>query len=94
MFSALAGSDTTYEEKTQQFKGHRILKSAVIYGANGSGKSNFIDAVNFVKMLVINSINYQPGQGMRDKQKYLKETTRISQQVASLEVSCLLVKMY
>ena len=65
VFSALAGSDTTYEEKTQQFEGHRILKSAVIYGANGSGKSNFIDAVNFVKMLVINSINYQPGQGMR-----------------------------
>lgn len=65
VFSALAGRDTTYEEKTQEFEGHRVLKSAVIYGANGSGKSNFIDAVNFVKMLVINSINYQPGQGMQ-----------------------------
>ena len=41
VFSALAGSDTTYEEKTQQFEGHRILKSAVIYGANGSGNPLF-----------------------------------------------------
>ena len=65
LFSALAGSDTTYEEKTKEFEGHRVLKSAVIYGANGSGKSNFIDAISFVKMLVMNSINHQPGQGIR-----------------------------
>lgn len=65
LFSALAGSDTTYEEKTQEFEGHRILKSAVIYGANGSGKSNFVDAISFVKTLVMNSINHQPGQGIR-----------------------------
>lgn len=65
LFSALASSDTTYEEKTKEFEGHKILKSAVIYGANGSGKSNFIDAISFVKMLVMNSINHQPGQGIR-----------------------------
>ena len=65
IFSALASSDTTYEDKTQSFEGHRVLKSAVIYGANGSGKSNFIDAISFVKFLVMNSINHQPGQGIR-----------------------------
>lgn len=65
LFSALAGKDTTYEEKTFEFSGNRILKSAVIYGANGSGKSNFIDAISFVKNLVMDSINYQPGQGIR-----------------------------
>ena len=33
----------------------RILKSAVIYGANASGKSKFIDALAFMKHFVITS---------------------------------------
>ena len=65
VFSLIAGSDNFREEKTFAFGKYRVLPSAVIYGANGSGKSNFIDAVSFVKNLVINSINHQPGQGIR-----------------------------
>lgn len=65
IFSAVAGTDTTFEENTKEFSGIKVLKSAVIYGANGSGKSNFIDAVSFVKNLVMNSITHQPGQGIR-----------------------------
>lgn len=65
LFSTLASSDTTFEEKTEKLGDDNILKSAVIYGANGSGKSNFIDAISFVKNLVINSIKHQPGQGIR-----------------------------
>ena len=30
LFSALAGSDTTYEEKTQEFEGHKVHKSLLI----------------------------------------------------------------
>jgi len=67
LFSALAGKDSTYEEKTKEFGNHRVLKSAIIYGANGSGKSNFIDAIDFTKNLVVNSINHQPGQGIRQQ---------------------------
>jgi len=33
----------------------RILKSAVIYGANASGKSKFIDALTFMKRFVVSS---------------------------------------
>jgi AAA15 family ATPase/GTPase len=33
----------------------RILKSAVIYGANASGKSKFLEALNFMKTFVIRS---------------------------------------
>jgi AAA15 family ATPase/GTPase len=33
----------------------RLLKSVAIYGANASGKSNLIDALNFMKWFVINS---------------------------------------
>ena len=65
VFSLIAGSDTFREEKTFEFGKYKVLPSAVIYGANGSGKSNFIDAISFVKNLVINSINHQPGQGIR-----------------------------
>lgn len=65
LFSTLAGKDNTYEDRIYQIDGVRVLKSAVIYGANGSGKSNFIDAISFVKNLVMNSINHQPGQGIR-----------------------------
>jgi len=65
LFSTLAGKDNTYEDRTYNVDGIRVLKSAVIYGANGSGKSNFIDAISFVKNLVMNSITHQPGQGIR-----------------------------
>ena len=34
---------------------HRLLKSAVIYGANASGKTKFIDAMAFMRWFVVNS---------------------------------------
>ena len=65
LFSALAGKDNTFEEKTKEIPGGRVLKSAIIYGANGAGKSNLVNAIAFVKDLVTNSISHQPGQGIR-----------------------------
>lgn len=64
LFSAIAGSDKTHAENIEKVADVEVLKSSVIYGANGSGKSNFIDAIAFVKNLVSNSINHQPGQGI------------------------------
>lgn len=64
LFSAIAGSDKTHAENIEKAADVEVLKSSVIYGANGSGKSNFIDAIAFVKNLVSNSINHQPGQGI------------------------------
>lgn len=49
-----------------EFNDLKVLKSAVIYGANGSGKSNFISAIALMKYLVTNSINYQPGTGLNN----------------------------
>lgn len=63
-FSALAGTDTTNIEKTKDMGNYHVLRSAVIYGANGSGKSNFIDAILFVASLVRNSIKLQPGEAI------------------------------
>lgn len=64
IFSAIAGSDTTFEEGLKPFSNFRVIPSAVIYGANGSGKSNFISALEFMRNLVSESINHQPGQGI------------------------------
>ena len=65
LFSAIASKDETYEELLYRFGNLRVLKSAIIYGANGSGKSNLIDAIAFVKNLVMNSLNHQPGAAIR-----------------------------
>ena len=62
IFSMIAGTDTALAENLWSYKDIRILPSAVIYGANGSGKTNFIYALAFMKELVSRSIGYQPGQ--------------------------------
>ena len=64
LFSLLASKDTFNSEYLYNYKDLKILKSSVVYGANGSGKSNFIDAIFFMKSLVSNSINLQPGMGI------------------------------
>lgn len=63
--SAEAGKDTVNLDKLAHFNDLRISKTVVIYGANGSGKSNLLDALIFVRSLVINSIKHQPGRGIR-----------------------------
>ena len=67
LFSTVASKDTINEDSLYMYGSTRVLRTAVIYGANGSGKSNFIDAIQFVKNLVINSINQQPGQEILQK---------------------------
>lgn len=43
------------EENTFQAGRHRLLKSAVVYGANASGKSNLLRAMAFMKSFIISS---------------------------------------
>jgi len=45
-----------------KFKKKRILKTAAIYGANASGKSNILKAVEIVQKIIISSNQYQQGQ--------------------------------
>lgn len=73
--SLVAGSDTSHEENTKEFGDIRVLKSALIYGANGSGKSNLVDAISFVKRVVMNSVTYQPGTGIMQIPHKLEGTT-------------------
>jgi hypothetical protein len=50
-----ASADTEHEESVVEVCGTRLLKSTVIYGANASGKSNLLAAMNFLKMFVLTS---------------------------------------
>lgn len=61
-FSTLAGKDTSHADSIIEYDKYDVLKTSAIYGANGTGKSNFIKGLGFVKSLVSNSINMQPGQ--------------------------------
>lgn len=40
----------------------RLVRSAVIYGANASGKSNVIKALQYMRGVVVESASLQPGQ--------------------------------
>ena len=61
-FSTIAGKDTAYESDLKSFGNMNVVRMAAIYGANGSGKSNVISAIDFMRALVVNSINHQPGE--------------------------------
>lgn len=51
-FSMVAGKQTLFPEHLRNIDGHRILKSSFLFGANASGKSNFIHAIDCMCRLV------------------------------------------
>lgn len=52
-FSLIATNDQTNEEgSVSNIDGERILRCAAIYGANGSGKTNFISALLYMRYLI------------------------------------------
>ena len=61
VFSMLASSDKELSENLIEGKNEKYLKSAVIYGANASGKTNIFRAINAVILMIRNSNNMQPG---------------------------------
>lgn len=61
IFSMLASSDKEIQENTIKGIKENYLKSAVIYGANASGKSNLFKAINCIIQMMRMSNNMQPG---------------------------------
>lgn len=54
IFSLIPGKGTLKpQHKTKPVKGISVLKTAVVFGANASGKSNLIKAIEFGKTLVL-----------------------------------------
>lgn len=64
-FSLMASSGKEHElfniAEIQANQKHRVLKSALIYGANSSGKSNFLMALATMRRLVMHSASKQRG---------------------------------
>jgi len=52
-----ASSSKKDADNVHVHKKYRILKSSAIYGANASGKSNFLKAISFMKSMVTKQIN-------------------------------------
>ncbi|MBP1466458.1 ATP-binding protein [Candidatus Chloroploca sp. M-50] len=44
---------------------HRLLRSAVVYGPNASGKSNLIMALGFLQLLILRAAQSSPTPGLR-----------------------------
>jgi uncharacterized protein len=54
-FSLVASSDARHPDNCIPFGRLQLLKSAVLYGANASGKSNLITAIDFMRRFVLYS---------------------------------------
>ena len=79
-FSMLASSISELEEDNT-FKVNekvKLLKSAAIYGANASGKSNLVEALSFVRDFIVNS-SKEIGGAMRNSVIDLHNTTQMSE---------------
>ncbi|EJJ7133039.1 ATP-binding protein [Campylobacter jejuni] len=62
ILSMMASKDNTFfDSHTNGDKKSALLKSSVIYGANASGKSNIVKALQTMKTIVISSANTQRG---------------------------------
>ena len=72
--SALKEKQSLVEDVVFELDGANIslLKSAVVYGANASGKSNLVKALNFFKWFVINS-----SKGVQSSEKIQVESFRL-----------------
>jgi hypothetical protein len=60
VLSLIASADESTGQNSVKIGKHSILKTAVIYGANASGKSNLIKAMSAMSIIVCNSAGYKP----------------------------------
>ena len=60
VLSLIASSDESKGKNSIEVGGHSILKTAVVYGANASGKSNLIKALACMKTITCGSAGYKP----------------------------------
>jgi len=60
VFTMKATSDTKFSELNTIGSNYgELIKSAFIFGANGSGKTNFIQAISYMKNIVLADLNLQ-----------------------------------
>lgn len=85
IFSMLPGKGTLKSNhKTKQVKGVSTLKTAVLFGANASGKSNLIKAIEFGRATVLKGTKTEQPidfQGFKLNKKSTKENSYIEYEI-------------
>lgn len=78
-FSMIAGKVRNNENHISEVNGKKILKFSGMYGANGSGKSNFILAISVFQTIVskgvsslINNLYYRGFKSLKDEPSYFE----------------------
>lgn len=71
--SMLASFDDTREEELILYEKYRVNRITALYGPNGSGKTNVLDAMNFAKRLVLNTMKREPGDSLNVKKHKLAQ---------------------
>lgn len=56
-FSMNAGTATTFEERVSKMPDQSILKFTALYGANASGKTNLVKAIDFSRKIIVEGIS-------------------------------------
>lgn len=64
VLSLIASSEESMGKNSVQMGNYRILKTAVVYGANASGKSNLIKAMSCMIDIVCDSAGYKPNESL------------------------------
>lgn len=62
-FSMVATKGTRHSNHVHTIKGNRLLKGSFIFGANASGKSNFVEAMQFARSLVVGGVDAKDTSG-------------------------------
>src|SRR5271157_3112435 len=91
-FSMVAGSGTELPDNTfkaQGFERHPLLRSAAIYGANASGKSNLIRAAWFVRRFIVRSMEVTQVEGSVRVESFLLDST-LATKPSEFEITFLL----
>ncbi len=56
-FSLIGNKERRLSSHYYKGEGIKILKSGVVYGANASGKSNFVKAIDFSRKVIVNGVD-------------------------------------
>lgn len=75
-FSMEATRITEFPDNVVEKGGYRLLRSAVIYGANSSGKSNLIKAMKFMVETILNSSKQNSNSELNVKPFMLDEESK------------------
>lgn len=89
-FSMIAGKVRSNENHIKEANGKKILKFSGMYGANGSGKSNFIQAISIFQEIVnkganslINNLYYRGANSNKNESSYFEYEISLSNKLYS-----------